>query len=278
MKCLECEFDTDIVRSLSCHVRLHGMTIQEYKTKHGLHRRCNKCGNILSKNCSGNTCKNCYEWSGENNPFYGKTHSVDVIERMRKKNVEISREKWKNKEYREKVIRGVSKPRRKGFGKEQSVRVKEWYVNNPGQRDIRSNRMKRSWKEGKIEPSIHSCSESKKEEKIRSEISLALPNSKVEKKTIKIDGRWYRPDIIIDDWIIVEFFGDYWHGNSNRYKKEDIVSRGMKACEIWKRDILRIEELEKRYHVFIIWEKDYDEGKFDMDSLVENVMLAMDDG
>ena len=239
---------------------------------------CKKCGKPVSKNNKSGFCKKCYDWSGVNNPFFGKKHSQKAINIIKEKAALASTEKWKDPEYRERVIRGVSKPRKKEFGEQQSERVKQWYIDNPKQRNIRAGSMRRSWEDGKIQPSVHSVSESKKEIKIREEISKALPDSKVEKKTVRIDRKWYRPDVLIDDWIVVEFFGDYWHANPKKYSKDDIVHHGLKASEIWEKDRLRLEELEKRYSVLVVWEKRYDRGGFDLDSLVEQVLLAMDDG
>lgn len=278
MKCLICGFERELQRNIYLHIKIHGCTAVEYKKRFNLEKKCEKCGTVLSKNCSGTVCKKCYDWTGQNNPFWGRTHSEETRARLKDVCVESSRRNWEKNEYRERVIKAVSKPRREGFAKEQSVRTKEWYAQNPDQRVSRSKKMKESWKEGRIQPNVHSFSESKKEIAIREEIAAALPNSRVEKKTIKIGDKWYLPDVIIDDWIIVEFFGDYWHASPERYGESDIVHHRKTAKEIREKDQERIEELRKRYRVFVVWEKTYDDGNFDLDGLVEEVMLVMDDG
>lgn len=59
----------------------------------------------------------------------------------------------------------------------------------------------------------------------------------------------------------VEFNGDYWHANPKKYKEDDLVPlRGgpIKAGEIWKRDSVKINALEKRgFDVYVVWENEY---------------------
>jgi G:T-mismatch repair DNA endonuclease (very short patch repair protein) len=241
-------------------------------------KNCSKCGTIICKKNKSGVCKKCYDWSGSNNPFFGRKHSDSTIEKIKKTNSAISKKHWIDPEYRKKVISGVSKPRRESFKKEQSDRVAKWYVENPEQKDIRSLRMKKTWADGKIEPTVHSFTESKKEIEMREEIAKALPGSRVEKKTIKIDGRWYYPDVLIDDWIVVEFFGNYWHANPEMYKENDEVHHGFKACDIWEKDKKRLAALRKRYHVLVVWEKAYKNGQFDLDDFVYDMLMARDDG
>lgn len=100
------------------------------------YRYCLKCGKKVSKNCKLGYCSGCRDRSGSKNPFYGKRHSKETIEKIKKKISVISKNLWRQEDYRDKVIKGVSKPRRVGFKKEQSERIKIWYRNNPNQRTI----------------------------------------------------------------------------------------------------------------------------------------------
>src|ERR1035437_4660142 len=131
---------------------------------------CQKCKNPVSKNCRSGVCNKCRDRKGENNPFFGKKHNRKMIEDTKKKCAELSRQLWKDDEYRNKEIRGVSKPRREGFGDEQSERVLKWYEENPEQIMLRSEAMKKSWLEGKIEPNINSINESKDERSLLSDV------------------------------------------------------------------------------------------------------------
>lgn len=61
----------------------------------------------------------------------------------------------------------------------------------------------------------------------------------------------------------IEFYGDYWHANPNKYAPEDIVffpkQKSIVASEIWEKDNERIEAIKKEHgiEVLIVWEFDY---------------------
>lgn len=63
---------------------------------------------------------------------------------------------------------------------------------------------------------------------------------------------------------VIEFNGDYWHASPRLYKPDDIVLihfYGRKAKDIWKDDMLRLNEIEKHgFKVHIVWESDYREN------------------
>jgi G:T-mismatch repair DNA endonuclease (very short patch repair protein) len=65
--------------------------------------------------------------------------------------------------------------------------------------------------------------------------------------------------------VIIEFYGDYWHGNPRYYSANEIVPvRGgpKLAKDIWEYDTKRIDWLTKKgYIVLIIWEADYASNK-----------------
>jgi len=68
---------------------------------------------------------------GKNNPFYGKTHTEETKEKLRKK----FRERWSDQKYRERCIESL-KNRDNSFlteeyRKEMSKRFKEYWKNNP---------------------------------------------------------------------------------------------------------------------------------------------------
>ena len=226
------------------------------------YKNCIKCGKKVSKNCHLGHCNKCRDRSGKNNPFYGKKHNKEMLERTQAKRSEISKNRWKSQEYRDKVIQGISKPRREGFKQEQSERVKIWYKNNPNQRNIRSKKMKESWADGKIEPNINSINESKLEKEFREELKNRLSNRKVRKITIRIGKHWFYPDVKIDKNILIEFYGNYWHANPKMFKSNDIIHHRLKAKQIWDTDKKRIKILENNgFIVFIVWQDEYQNNK-----------------
>lgn len=64
---------------------------------------------------------------------------------------------------------------------------------------------------------------------------------------------------------IIEFYGDYWHGNPILYEPDDIVGskyKHSKVKDIWEKDKNRIESIIKNgYDILIIWEDEYKKNK-----------------
>jgi len=64
-----------------------------------------------------------------------------------------------------------------------------------------------------------------------------------------------------DNKAVIEFFGDYWHGNPKKYSASDRVTNNkssISVAEIWEEDRQRIEALENVGHrVLIVWENDF---------------------
>jgi G:T-mismatch repair DNA endonuclease (very short patch repair protein) len=208
-------------------------------------------------------CNHCRDRSGKKNPFYGKLHTKETIDRLKLSCGESSKLKWENKEYRNKVIKSTSKPRNPSFGKEQSKRVTQWYKNNPEQIDLRRESMKKSWLNGKIISNGYSCNRSKIQESLLKDIEK-IYGQKLPIKTLRFsDGSYLFPDIIIEDiGLIIELYGNFWHASPKRYLPDDIIYRGITAKEIWNRDNKRLEKLTLlKYQVIIIWEYEYTNNK-----------------
>lgn len=73
--------------------------------------------------------------------------------------------------------------------------------------------------------------------------------------------RYYSYDIICYNNKIIEVYGDYWHGNPEIYKEEDLILKGsikeISVKEKWKLDKDKVQfAKDKGYDVLIIWEKD----------------------
>jgi len=59
--------------------------------------------------------------------------------------------------------------------------------------------------------------------------------------------------------LIVEFFGDFWHHNPEKYS-EDFVNGFTKrtSSQVWERDARKLKELrEHGYEVIVVWESDW---------------------
>lgn len=78
-------------------------------------------------------------------------------------------------------------------------------------------------------------------------------------KTVRGKCRVHRVDFILGNKII-EFYGDYWHGNPNIYGENSRI-RNKDITDVWKKDQEKVEDLETNgYSVLIIWEKEYREN------------------
>jgi len=269
-KCLICEKEFASQRHLSSHIfNSHKITVAEYLDKFDLHKKCNICGKrIINK---ATLCISCYSNSlvGDKNPFYGKKHDPKMIEEQKGVLKKISEDLWKNKEYRDKVIKGVSKPRPESFKKEQSIRTKKWFQSegNEEQRLARSLMMKQLWEDGKIIHNKFSFNKSKMEIKFFEEIKEIFPSS-IQNVRIKTKNGYVLPDIFIPEYnLIIEFFGDYWHANPTLYQPEDIVSFNQSAQKIWNDDEIRFSKVlcvprkdskfVKSFDYEVVWEFDW---------------------
>lgn len=75
-------------------------------------------------------------------------------------------------------------------------------------------------------------------------------------KVVRGTNKSHRVDFLYEKKII-EYFGDYWHGNPLDYDENSLV-RKKKVSDIWEHDSAKINDLiSKGYEVMIIWERDY---------------------
>lgn len=274
-KCKICGKTYKSKKSLSLHVvNFHEIKSYEYKKMFDLLPRCDKCGKELSKNNKYGYCAKCRDKSGENNPFYGKQHSEEVIEKLRESSRISTHEKWKDPNFRNNIINKISKPRPEYFKKEQSERIKKWFDDNPEQREIRSNYMKQYWKEGRMNIGEHQ--KGNLEYEIYEYLSQFDP--KIEQSPlINIHrNKRYFPDIVsFENNLIIEFFGDYWHCNPNRFNYNDYLNGKIKASEVWERDRIRVKDLESLgYKVIIVWEEDYLNNKQKVLNYLKSLVLS----
>ena len=78
----------------------------------------------------------------------------------------------------------------------------------------------------------------------------------INEKTVQGKQKVHRVDFLHNNKII-EYYGDYWHGNPKIYSTEYIIRR-KKIVDVWKHDAQKIKDLELAgYLVLIIWETEY---------------------
>lgn len=61
---------------------------------------------------------------------------------------------------------------------------------------------------------------------------------------------------------VIEFNGDFWHGNPSFYEPEYILEvQNIKASDVWERDkIKQNKAIKKGYEILIIWENEYNKN------------------
>jgi len=72
-----------------------------------------------------------------------------------------------------------------------------------------------------------------------------------------VDLYGYNYDILINNEIIIEVNGDFWHANPLKYKADDIIIGELKASDLWEKDERKrhvAKNNHKKYHT--IWESD----------------------
>ena len=263
MKCLICGMECKTQRGLSRHISSkHSMSKKEYSDKFNLDlvKYCKTCGKILCKKCLGNYCGVHRDRSGKNNPFFGKSHSKETKLLLKEKCAISTKKLWKQESYRKSVINGTTgKKRCQKFKNAQRFNALKQFKNK-AQRKLRSDIMRENWRNGKI---AYHASASFNKSKMEKELFNLLKDKynnvlKVHHKTLHIENKWYYPDITINNELIIEFNGDYWHANPNIYEGNDIVHHNKFASDIWEHDNQRKETFfNAGYKTLIIWEKEF---------------------
>lgn len=113
-------------------------------------------------------------------------------------------------------------------------RIKQW-LNSPGNKDMIANRSKKSME-------------------LFEQIGIGEygPNE----KTVHGKQKVHRVDFIYERKII-EFYGDYWHGNPALYTNNAMI-RKKKIADVWLHDANKVQDLTaKGYLVMIVWESEY---------------------
>lgn len=84
-----------------------------------------------------------------------------------------------------------------------------------------------------------------------------------------IPGKSHRYDIFLPAInLIIEYFGDYWHGNPKIYGHDKILGRGTNkylASNKWESDMINNNfAISNGYDVEIIWESDFNNNKLEI--------------
>lgn len=228
-------------------------------------RYCKVCGKELSRKNKTGYCSIHLPRTGENNPFYGKTHSKKTKEILKNKCAEATKKLWEDETYRNKVITNATGIKRSDeFKKNQSINALKQFKNE-SQRKIRVEKMKENWEKGLITKNHHDSINVSKQEKefinMLTENGFDISHKNftyVDKITNR--KRFLIPDGIYEEGkIILEYNGSFWHADPTRgYNENDIIHHDITAKEIWKRDEEKYNIYKSNgYNVFVAWSDQY---------------------
>lgn len=199
------------------------------------------CRNHYRKISEGVLCKPCSLelQKGNGNPFYGKKHSdksKKEISKSRKGKGVGEKNSMSNPEWKKKASQNLKKKWQSGDLEDVRKRMSE--------------QMKKTIKLGKIK----SFNSSKKEKQINSYIQNLGFNTI---QSYRIDTKIC--DIFIPSLnLIIEYFGDYWHCNPQKYNSNYFnKKKSLFAEQIWKYDKTKVDLIKSLgYNLEVIWESD----------------------
>lgn len=168
---------------------------------------------------------------GKNNPFYGKKHSLETIAIIVQKNKE--RRDALTEEQKKILSKKYSECQKKL--KEQNP---EKYIANKRKAGLISLKSKIRYKKNKIEKMVE---------------NELLKRNMIFEYSIIMDYKQYDFGHK-DKKILLEVQGDYWHGNPNLYKKENLNDVQIKNIN---KDIEKNSFAKKHnFYLYYIWEQD----------------------
>lgn len=207
--------------------------------------------NLEKENCF---CSSCNK-KGERNHFFGKRHNKKTIKQISKNRSGKAcgeQNSMSNPEYRLRV----------------SEALKEKYASGDLDflKKIQSNNATQNQANGKLKYAPISKAEKEIKKKLE-DLGYAIePQFGI--GSLKYDL------YLINYNIIIEYNGDYWHCNPNKYKSDYFNrKKDMFAWELWEQDKRKKEIAEKKgYKLFIIWEADY---KFNKEKEINNIINTL---
>ena len=197
------------------------------------------CRNYINALNGGYLCKPCSLklQEGKGNPFYGKKHTKESIKKMsdsRSGKYTGNENHMKKKEYRD-----MSK----------NIMRSNW-DNGILDRKVISEQMKQTRRSGKIKSTITSKKEREIVSFLRSLNIEVISSFRVDSKVCDI----YIPSLNL----IIEYNGDYWHCNPDKYESEYFNQKKNKyAKDIWEYDNNKLELIRNYgYNLEVVWEND----------------------
>ena len=162
-----------------------------------------------------------------------------------------SKDYWRLREYSEKEAESIISKKQSTFSLEICI---EKYGRVEGTK--RWSERQLLWKQSLKESGIYR-GYSKISYELFSDISLIYPGYYGDNEFI-ISGNEMTVSVdFMYNNKVIEFYGDYWHANPNKFKSNDII-KNKKVSSIWDMDYRKKLFVEYMgYEVMIVWESDY---------------------
>lgn len=217
--------------------------------------------NILNERKKG--LKNCIEYWISNG--YNEEESLQKIKEIQKSR--SSRSPSSQKGAKGYTNRSIEFWLKKGFSEEEAkLKLSEsqttnglnFYIKKYGE-NIGKEKYNKRIEQWLLSPNNKkmSCGRSKISIELFNKIGFGFYGK--DEKTLRGKQKTHRVDFLYQKKVI-EFFGDYWHGNPKKYKNDCFI-RKTKIQDIWEHDKNKIEDIKNNgYEVLIIWESDYIEN------------------
>jgi len=247
---------------------------------------CSECKNLIPINQFYNalnfriyTCRKCIS-TGDKNSFYGKKHSEEFKNRLSKErsgvwyvgnknrmygiNVWDTYTEEEKKEKRKKISNGQLGSKNQFYGKTHSDKVKKilsektknYLVNHP-------DHIKKM-----TEASLNKQVKGFKSN-IEKIVQEQLINRKIQFKYSKILHRKYQYDFIIENEILLEVHGDYWHANPLYYGENKIPLNSTQNFKVKLDEEKKNFAIKYGYKYFSIWESDIKKNNFSIIDCIE---------
>lgn len=229
------------------------VTLENLILKYGESDALDRWNDYKSKQAISNlfeTKQKKFGWTEEQFIDFNKSRSVTIENLINKHGEEVGTDKW------------YSYCERQAYTNSREYFVEKYGVELGEQKINEVNRLKAS--------AGHGCGHSMVEKEFVDLIESQIGPLEYSYKTKPFVGRyennnqnnrWFLYDIKHKDCII-EFNGDYWHGNPAMYSADDVI-RGNPVKDIWDKDSLKMGLANQLgFRTLVVWESDYYQDKF----------------
>ena len=209
-------------------------------------------------------------WSKEEFNRYNKSRAITLENMIQKYGVVLGSEKFENYRIKQKTHGSSLEWFKKKYGDERGVYFWEILCENKAQ-TIQNFIKRYGDNEGRKKYFDYINQRKNYFSQISQELFLELDDDDAYFATKNSEFFLYSHElecVFFYDYVLkskkkcIEFNGDYWHMNPSIYNEDDVGYFGYNASEIWEKDRIKNNALEKEgFEILVIWENEYKENK-----------------